>query len=464
MATRYNPRLILTVDGQPVATGGAADLLAVDKLTMTWGRKRVWEHQESAQAAMTLLDRTAVYGSNTGPTLLGKTVLLSYDVPGVLAERVFFRGKVTDVAVTVLPPDPATGANRGILLEVTAASIVTSLANARTGTVSWGSNTFSTRWALLRAIIWPSLVTAAAYNTAATDVFGNTLNWGTRQVAARDYQNESVVGALKEMLDFTSDRMVYDPHTNALGVAARKIIDSSLGFAQLVPGAAADDDGAVLKLPGHGTMPMLRGSEFTTAGLQRSVETSLTAVETSRWSDSTGATASPGGVLYLDQATDAANPNRMTVRTDWYSSTDSAQTLAVWVSMMVREARAWIPDPITHLTKRAGGLTLGQIPLLLSGTEPAGLVYLGGTDWARAGIAPAFSIIGGRIDYVGGDPGWWSPTVQLSGIYFRNASASTFYARSPANCDTATVPLRAVDLSDSVSAADAAFWTAAYSG
>lgn len=463
MVTRYNPRCLVTVDGQLIATGGTGGLLAVDKLSVRWGRSRVWDHQESAQATFSLLDAAAVYGAHTGPTLLNKTVLLSYDVPGVLAERVFFRGKVTDVTVTVLPPDPATGANRGIRLDCTAVSVVTTVASVRTGAVSYGTELFNTRWSRLRNFIWPSLVSSAPYNTAASDAYGNTLNWGNQPLAARTYDNVPVIDALRELLDHTADRMVYDPHTNALGYSARKVIDSSAGFA-LLTADAANDTGRVLKLPGNTAVPMLRGGEFTSGGLQRSTETTLTAVQATRYTDSTGATASDGTLLTIDAAADATSPNRMVVGTDYYQGASSSLTAIIWTAVMQQEAKRWIPEPVTHLTRRSGGMTVDLVPLLLSGAEPAGFVYLGGTDWARAGAVPAWSIIGGTIDYGGDTPGWWSPTVQLAGVHFRHSSASTANARTPANLGTATPALTPAGLSPSVSAADGWFWTTPYTG
>jgi hypothetical protein len=466
MATRYNPRLIVRMGGLVIATAddpaAPPPFLAIDKLSVPWGRDRVWEHQQPGQATFSIIDRAFYYGPHNGPALQGQAVTFSYDIPGVLAERIFFRGTVSaDIKATVLPPG-RNGENRGLRLDLTALSVPTSLASVTTGEQVYAAETFIFRYSRLRNLIWPSLVSSAPYDTTAADVFGNTLNWSNRNLAARTYSNERVLSALQELLDHTGDRQTYDPHTNALGFARRKVIDDPAGYAVLTAG---DPGELVLKVPGHLGVPMLDGGEFTGGQLVRSIETNLTALHASRWTDSTGATEADGTTVYVDQAADALAPNRMNIRTDWYSGTDSAQTLAIWSGMIGNEAKRWIPDPLTHQTQRVGGLTLDQVPLLLNGAEPAGYVYLSRTDWARAQIAPVWSIIGGTVAYQGGDPGWWQPTVQLASVYFRNAAAGLANARTPANCDPAAVhPIKAADLSPALSAADARFWTAAYTG
>lgn len=464
MATRYNPRLIVRLDGQTIATAddpaAPPALLAVGSLSATWGRSRVWEHQSPGPARFSLIDRAFTYGPHNGPTLMEKAVTFSYDIPGVLAERTFFRGVVSDVKATVLPP--RNGENQGIRLDLAADSVVTNLASVTTGEVAYASETFIFRYSRLRNLIWPSIVSSAPYDTNAADVFGNVLNWSNRNLAARTYSNQSVLAALQELLDHTGDRQTYDPHTNALGYARRKVIDDAAGYAVL---AAGDPGQLVLKAPGHLSVPMLDGGEFSGGQLARSTETGITALHASRWTDATGATEADGGTVYVDQAQDTLAPNRMNVRTDWYSGTDSAQTISIWNGMIGNEGRRWIPDPITHQTKSMGGLTLDQVPLLLGGAEPAGYLYLSRTDWTRAQLAPVWSIIGGTIAYEGGDPGWWQPSVQLASVYFRNSAAQLGNARTPANCDPAAVnPIRAADLSPALSAADARFWTAPYTG
>jgi hypothetical protein len=191
----------------------------------------------------------------------------------------------------------------------------------------------------------------------------------------------------------------------------------------------------------------------------------VTAIRATGWTDSSGTTQSSGSAVLPDPVMDQIAPIPFTIATDWYVGTDTSNTLNRWNGVIAREAKSWRPEPITHQTKLMGGIPLDVIPVLLNGNDYDGVIYFGRSDWARAGVVPAWAVIGGTISYEGGDPGWWSPAVQLAAPAYYDVSGSLSNARTPANVDVgAAHPLKAADLSSLVSAADAQYWTTAYTG
>lgn len=462
MPTRYNPRLLVRLNGTLVATadpvGARADLLAVDKASVSWGRSRVWDHQQSASASLSLIDRLFTYGVQNGPSLLNVPLTLGYDVPGVLTERTFFRGAVAEYTATVLPPDPKTGANRGMRIDVSANSVMSNAANAKTGVVSYPAGEFfGIRWGKLENFLVPALLADTVYWTDAAK------SWWNRPLVARTYNNENALDAQRQLLDMTGDRQVYDPHTNVASFSHRRRIDDTRGYA--VPVSEAGAGGLVLKVPGTESAPTLDASEFTGGKLTKNTEGRITSIAVTQYADSSGATQVSGGKVYTDTVGETTAPTPMTVATDWYQSADSAATLDEWLGVMSREAKYWRPEPITHQTQRVGGIPLAWIPYLLNGAELPGAVYFARSDWARAQLVPAFYVIGGTIDYRGGDPGWWAPSVQLAPVAYYDASAGIANARTPANCDVGAVhPIKVADLSPLMSAADSRFWTTPFLG
>lgn len=462
--TRYNPRLLVRINGQLVATadpvGGLAPLVAVADVAVTWGRARVWEHQNSAQATLSLIDRLFTYGPHLGNQLANAPITLAYDVPGVLAERTFFRGNITDYNGIVLPPDPRTGESRGMRLDISAASIMTALANVKTGVFAQtGNMIMGIRWGNLENFIAPGFVADTVY-----DVTNTTESWWNRPLVARTYNDESVVSAQRQLLDMMGDQQVYDPHANVLTFATRRRIEDARGYG--VPIVDAQAGGLVLRVPGGEAVPTLDAAEFSGGKLAKSTEARVTSIRVTGYTDSTGATTTTGAAVITDPL-DSVAPVPLTIASDWFQAADRSVTLTRWNGLMAREAKSWRPEPITHQTQRLGGIPAEAIPILLNGTDYSGVVYFGRSDWARAGVVPAWSVIGGTIRYVGGDPGWWSPSVQLAAPAFYEVSGGLGIAaaRTPANCDVgAAHPLKAADLSPALSAADARFWTTPYTG
>lgn len=449
--TRYNPGCVLTVDGITVAASAAAPgpLLAVEEVVIPWGRARLWEHQDAAQATFVLIDRTGAYGPNNGVQLLRRPVTCAWSVPGTTV--VNFRGRITDVDLQVLPPDPVTGEFAGNRLEITAASTLTDLAGVRTLNPLAGQ-TFGFRWtSALKPLIAPSLVADAVYPAASQPMF----------LAARSGAGEGVLDLLRGLLDCADQapRMIYDPAANTLGYVQRRVYGTA-SVATLAADAVNSPDGGLLLRAAGSTLPALDAGEFTGSGrLGRSMQNWVTAVEVNHPTDNTGSTRSTAGIYDTSDADAVTGPNRMTLTTDAYTGADWAAMASTWLSMMTNEGRRWHPEPLTHQTRRLGGLTLGTAHLLLDGVEKPGAVYLNGSPWALTGAGPWWAAIGGTIRY---SAGWWSPTVQLAPVHYSAVTATAPVTAGTAH--DAGHPVSAATLSRALTFADAKFWTTTYTG
>jgi hypothetical protein len=465
---RYNPDLIVAIDGTPVATSAAGDpgLLAVDKLSLDWGRERLWEHATAGQCSLSLLDAAGVYGPHTGASLMGRALTLSYQVPGVLDPRVFFRGRITEVDAIPRGTHPYTGANRGLRLDLSVASKLAQAAIVLTPP-NWARSqeALFTRWSALRDLFVPGVLAGTIFPVATAT-----------QLAARTYDAVSALDAMRAICDATTDRSIYNPHTDKLELVPLRINIDQPAYGYTVPGRdPVNTDGVVLRPAGQST-PMLDAGEFSGTGkLLRGSDAWVTGdVLTYYPGGNSSGTPSSQATTYQSGEEAALGPNRITIDTDLVAFAD-VQTFEIrWANALANEARRWRPDLITHETRRVGGLTLGQIPLLLDGMEHNSYVFVAGSPWALNNTAPIFRIIGGGIDYA---DGWWSPSVRLVAAGFSSdapapgniaATQNTVVNRigpSASSIDTSTGPgLRAADLAGAISFADLKFWNTPYTG
>jgi len=447
--TRWNPACLLTVDGVAVApskdTPGA--LLGVDSVSFPWGRDRLWEHQDPAQATFSVIDRTGAYGPNGGKNLTRKPVTCAWSANGVT--RVNFRGRITDVDLTVLEPDPLTGEPGGNLLEITAASTLTDVATVRT-IAPLAAATFGYRWTSQLKALLAGQVADAFYPAASQGMF----------LAARTGAGEGVLDLMRGLLDCADQapRMIYDPDANTLGYVQRRIY-ANAGIAGLVADPVNSPDGGLLLHAPGSALPSLDAGEFTGSGrLGRSMENWITAVELTHATDNTGSASSTAGIYDTSDADAVTGPNRMQLSTDAYVGADWSAMASTWLSMMISEGRRWHPEPITHCTEELGGLTWDVLRLCLDGVEKPGMVHVNSAPWAVVGSAVWFAVIGGTIRYA---DGWWSPTIQLAPVQATQVNSVPVGA---ATAHAAGHPVTAATLSDAVTFADARFWTDTYTG
>jgi hypothetical protein len=450
MPTRWNPACVLSVDGSPVATSAAAPgaLLAVDEVTAPWGRDRLWNHQDTAQATFTLIDRTGAYGPNGGVALLRKPVTCAWSANG--QTRVFFRGRITDVTLTVRDPDPVTGNFGGNLLEVTAASTLTEVAGVRTVSPLVAAS-MGVRWnSHLRSLIMPSIVANANFPPVSQSM----------PLAARTGKGEGVLELLRGLLDGADQapRMIYDPDSNWITYIQRRVYAQSSSAALRADPVNSPDGGLLLGAPGS-ALPSLDAGEFHGSGrLVRSMENWISGVEVTHATDSTGSDTATAQLYSGDVAETVSGVNRMSLATDAYNSADWSGMASTWLSMMFNEGRRWHPDPLTHATRALGGLTWDVLRLCLDGVEKPGAVHVNGSPWVTTGAGPWFAVIGGTIRYA---DGWWSPDIQLAPVHYSSLSAAPVTA---ATAHDPAHPVTAATLSDAVSFADAKFWTTTYTG
>jgi hypothetical protein len=368
---RYNPDLIVAIDGTPVATSAAGDpgLLAVDKLSLDWGRERLWEHATAGQCSLSLLDAAGVYGPHTGASLMGRALTLSYQVPGVLDPRVFFRGRITEVDAIPRGTHPYTGANRGLRLDLSVASKLAQAAIVLTPP-NWARSqeALFTRWSALRDLFVPGVLAGTIFPVATAT-----------QLAARTYDAVSALDAMRAICDATTDRSIYNPHTDKLELVPLRINIDQPAYGYTVPGRdPVNTDGVVLRPAGQST-PMLDAGEFSGTGkLLRGSDAWVTGdVLTYYPGGNSSGTPSSQATTYQSGEEAALGPNRITIDTDLVAFAD-VQTFEIrWANALANEARRWRPDLITHETRRVGGLTLGQIPLLLDGMEHNSYVFRG---------------------------------------------------------------------------------------
>jgi hypothetical protein len=412
------PDVVLS-PAQPSAVMGSGQVWSVDEFTVPWGRRKFSDHQDPATAQFTVL-QTANHDA-TGSMLpvsggwqgARVTMAWSVTVAGVTTTRTFFRGRVTDLDVRPRRTKP------GAYIDVAASSKVATLGNVLTPTESWPDESGDARMNRLRALVAPYVGGGAAYRTV----------WAGAPMAARNVDATSVLDLLRSMYDTAGgDRMVYDPHTDAIGYVRRRSVQADAAGAnytsRLRTSTAAWSDGLVFISPhvggsggpggGQVLWPMLDSAYIEAGGDGTLSRQQPPTRVTYRWTE---AGAAKSNYIYEPVGEAVRGVVNVDLSTELRDGAWAATAGSDWFGILNSEGSTfYADDPATYRADRAGGFdTLAAAQLLLSGTElddgsgaqgSANMVFLAGSLWQRLGMFAGFGVIGGEIHYSARNGGW----------------------------------------------------------
>lgn len=425
--SRVNPLPAVTLAGvvvrQDAAAVAANAAVVLDAIDVTWGRRKLTDHHEPQAATFSLLDDQ---GTWAGVDLIGKPVELSWTDPASGYSRRFFRGRVSDVAMTPRTPHtsgPRKGWWRGARLDITAAGTLAELGNVFTGTEAWPDESMATRWGRLRALVAPGIV---------ADIVTRS-GWANGPVAARNVNGTDVLSLARALCDSqAADRLAYDPETNRVTYVGRPSFITTRR-AYLSRNLAQNPSGVRIACPSNTPAgPMIDGGELSSSDgkLTKTVENRVTRLTYTYF---VGGVQQSFTILLPDL--EASNGRREATFTSEYRQQDWAdQTAHLWFDSLIFESNAYAPPPVTYEAGRFGGFPSLSIAQLMVGgyeasdSDPALVNYLGqvlyfaGTPWPRLKVPPNLHVMGGTIRYQAARGGWF-PDLYLQPVDAKLSSA-----------------------------------------
>lgn len=403
----------MTVDAVPtvavaeltVATGLAAGqrppLVAVDGLSISWGRGGVLDQTTPARARVTLLDTAGGRPFASRRDLIGQIMRLGWTAPGSSGTN--FRGRITDVTLDrYTSPD---GSRVGTLVTLEASSIEVDAANYVQDAAGslWPAESFSARLARILSHM-PGLFTGAAIHPA----------WTTYTAGQLDVLDDDCLSLLRTLYDSTARPMIYNPNTNSLTYGLRRFIAAgaaggNINFSSML--ALSGGKWSATCSPVGGSW--LDARRFGYDGPATSgVQAKLTRVEAG-YLDASAGYAAATYALTMATTPDEGTIGRRVLTVDTVHSTaaGAADCAGEWASLAQTEALVPRIDPVTFDTARTPFADVDELELLLSGAESTTWRFLRRSWLPEVGITALVGIIGGTIGYRGGE---WTVTAQLA--------------------------------------------------
>lgn len=413
--TAVTPTPLLYLDGAPVATalgtGARPDPVAVDSLSYEWGRTSVFAHPDSPTATVTLFSTSRDWLVTQG-NVVGRRLSLGYTLTdaGGAVTAAGFTGRV--LAESLRPHthhDPVTGAAvPGVLLTLTAASELTTLANRVLGQQTpWANESFGARAARLAGLC--------------SDVVA-TVNLRDYFLTARTAYRADVIGAdvLTLIRDLYSscdgDRMMYLPSLTGLPsisyVPRRTYSLPAYGGLIDVGGTLADGryHGSVLPAPNLAAADPDSGAPFRNAVVLDGqalewVDTpvldgaaQLTRLVLNYYDAATGAKATL--VRGLPGQNEALTGSRALTVDTVCEAVAAGVTADALVAVATGEGAQWSPGRYKWTTDSFDDRD--QAAALLSGVETAAQVLVIGGPFHELGLSPILSLLGGSVRYAAG--------------------------------------------------------------
>jgi hypothetical protein len=258
---------------------GAAALVAVDELRVTWGRASVLEQPQAATASLTVLDRSPARTFAARTDLIGQVIVLGWSGSDA-SSGTTFRGRITDVAATPRP-------GGGFRVALSASSVEVDLANyVQPQGTTWPAETLGARKTRIAALI-PAGMIAGGLNLPSPADLG--MQYATAPgagmdaltAAAVDVSGRSVLELIRELYASWSPLApVYDPAGDRFTFPPRRIYAwSNIGWTASAL-AVADPDHGGRYVPASLTGLHLDGGRTAYSGsLAQRIDSRITRVE-----------------------------------------------------------------------------------------------------------------------------------------------------------------------------------------
>jgi hypothetical protein len=391
----------LSVAGSTIATGNVGDLVAVDAVSLPWGRGDLLSHPTPATAAVSLLDRGTGLPTASRRDLIGQPVTLSWSTG--TAAGTSFRGRITDVEVDWLPTQRAARLSLACSSKEVDAGNYTAPAGS-----SWPAESFAARLARIVSLLPPGLFAGGVVMPDAGKVTASGLAPRTftgYTAAAADVSGADVLSLLRELwFSCYPSPLVYDPSADRLTYAGRRFYSSpGTSTARLV--TSSHYGGRYIAVPLtaffgalglHLDAAVLEGSD----PVSQPIDSRLTRVEVSY--PGAGAAGTATAVPFGAPSEATTGRRMLSVSSVHAVAADAASLAADWADLAGREAAAPRLGPVTYDTARAPFPDDATAGALLACSESSLQSFLAATWLPRVGVSPLVGFTGGRLSYAAG--------------------------------------------------------------
>jgi hypothetical protein len=428
----------VTVAGSTIAAaapGARPGLLAVDSLTVSWGRAGLLEQPTPARASLTVLDTTPGR-TFAASALIGQPVLIGWTGSDG-ATGTTFRGRVTDAAVRRYVTRD--GSVSGALVELNASSIEVDLANyvVPAGTTAWTTESFSARLARILALLPAGLLTGATLDPG----------WAGYVAGQLDPSGNDALSLLRRLYDSTARPLVYDPAANALTYGRRRFVPAgAAGGNQNFSAALVQSGGGLWAAdcsPVGGSWLDAHTLQYAGA-VTSTLQQLVTRVEVG-WINGT-ATATAAAAVWQGLDESALGRRVLSIESMHSGSAAAADCVTEWASLVSGEGAMPHLEPLSYSTGRTPFRDAATRAALLAGCEQPTWWFLRRSWLPDIGVPPLYGFIGGTVAY---SDGQWSLALQPAPA--QNANTTPGLRVRFAAADTS---VRLVDLDDSLTLAD----------
>lgn len=388
----------VTVAGQVVtvaAPGVLPSLVAVDALSVTWGRSSLLDHPTPARAALTVLD-TSPGHTFAASKLIGQPVVIGWSGSDAATGTVF-RGRITDAAVRRYTGQAVSGA----LVQLNASSLEVDLANyvLPDGTAPWPAESFTARLARIMALLPAGLMTGATLHP----------NWTTYTAGQLDPSSTDVLTLLRKLYDSTVRPLVYDPAANALTWGPRRFVAAGAAGGNQSFSAALVQSGGLWAADAS----PLAGSWLDAHDLGYAGEATaeqqqmVTRVEVG-WINGTAA-ATAAQAVFQPLGEDVVGRRVLSVESMHGSTGGATDCATEWASLVTGEGAMRRVDPLTYSTARTPFRDAATRAALLAGCEKANWWFLRRSWLPGVGSTALYGFTAGTITYRDGQ---WTAALQ----------------------------------------------------
>lgn len=413
---RLQPGAFIRIDGDRIAGNvNGSNVVAIESLTLNWGRDSPLDDPGAATLAFTLYDPAGYFRDR--PDLIGLRVVAGYDEPrNGTGEIANFRGRLTSATMEIRNVyDPHTGeSSPGWVIDCQASDVRTELSNIYVGDKKWPGELASERLARMLKLVPSDILTGDNRIDTWID------NKGFPTMQEMDVDNRNLAELFDELYLTVGDAWVYWPTTDSIQWRPYQSV-SGFALAMWRPNDGARNRDWLITPAENGTDAgygaVYAAAEVAAdAGPTKDLSTAINEVRMSWWNyDYDGGVKDKPRQQTAVRKSTVSDPARVGTRTASFSTRLVYDTYATEVADRYRDyvdylAGQWQPAPVTIDAARVGGFTdetLQAERIALAAVESATVFYISGSMYAQDSDRPQIcQLIGGTVVWDSARQGW----------------------------------------------------------
>lgn len=436
--TNIEPVPYVTINGTDVPTRvDDRGYVALEGLTITWGRSSLLDDVTPAQLSMTIYDSSGEWVQSQ--PFLGLEIItgVTYiDKAGALKSFRNFRGRIVEAEVEEYVRTDRDGVDlHGYMIHITAVDKLAELGNLFLSNQSWPSENAGARRSRLEGSL-----------SGVVSGLGGPYTTGVTY-CSKSFDQKSMLELVREFFGSTAQFMNYDPDTNRVESVDRLEYGGEglrLGEIDNRPGTYGLELDAALGSVNRADYVLDAGSLIPRSGIRRTIESTITEIKYEYPSDAANSSRST-----FTSTTNLPSESVYGKRTFAASSEviDNVASFTTAWNILVRAAQGWSPPDVewdTRIPERGfqsnphiNTMLRGRVyldPLFISRSVYNAFPMLNATTGTLRVRLPIYMVIGGEMTYAAdasGDMGWVVRPKFASVVYYSDWTPLTWNTINP---------------------------------